>query len=405
MIEEQEAVAEKVQEGKEQNGDLEISVEDLESRKDRSPPPEPVGPAKPSGTDAGTAEAVDQPPANPADESSGSEITNAKLAEEVTDQILAKFLQEELAGAKIQTVFRRELSVPPAPEPKKAAAQQGSPKERIRREPGISGCELEVAPDVAFNINSSSISCDQIVAGVDTSLEAVEQYIEGIFAQIRIRGKQFMNAFYTPIYKNPLIVLSNLQRQNIGQANQSQLDLTNTLSSILNVQLYLTLEKARENVIREALQQIKDATNGQNMAQDDNLSELLSESDHIHNKAIFDAVNEALNSVRPYGQLGEPMPWSGRPRRNFFPFASEDDLEDVLGAVKVKLMEWADMRAGQISTGVAVSHTDPPEISPAPKEASASKDKNGAEKQEDKGEEAKTPGPKEEPQSESSLIK
>ena len=30
--------------------------------------------------------------------------------------------------------------------------------------------------------------------------------------------------------------------------------MTNTLSSILNVQLYLTLEKARENVIREALQ-------------------------------------------------------------------------------------------------------------------------------------------------------
>ena len=38
------------------------------------------------------------------------------------------------------------------------------------------------------------------------------------------------------------------------------------------------------------------------MAQDDNLSELLSESDHIHNKAIFDAVNEALNMVRPYAQ-------------------------------------------------------------------------------------------------------
>ena len=112
-----------------------------------------------------------------------------------------------------------------------------------------------------------------------------------------------MNAFYTPIYKNPLIVLSNLQRANIGQANQTgQLDLTNTLSSILNVQLYLTLEKARENVIREALQQIKEATNGENMAQDDNLSELLSESDHIHNKAIFDAVNEALNMVRPYAQ-------------------------------------------------------------------------------------------------------
>ena len=64
--------------------------------------------------------------------------------------------------------------------------------------------------------------------------------------------------------------------------------------------------------------------NGENLAQEENLSELLSESDHIHNKAIFDAVNEALNSVRPYGALGEPMPWSGKARKNFFNYASED---------------------------------------------------------------------------------
>ena len=103
----------------------------------------------------------------------------------------------------------------------------------------------------------------------------------------------------------------------------------------MNVQLYLTLEKARENIIRDALQQIKDAAaEDQDFAVDSNLSELLSESDHIHNKAIFDAVNEALNMVRPYGRFGEPMPWSFRPRKNFFPFANEKDLESVLGNVK-----------------------------------------------------------------------
>ena len=76
------------------------------------------------------------------------------------------------------------------------------------------------------------------------------------------------------------------------------------------------------------------------MAIDSNLSELLSESDHIHNKAIFDAVNEALNSVRPYGKLGEPMPWSNRPRKNFFPYASESDLEGILENVKKCILEW-----------------------------------------------------------------
>lgn len=45
---------------------------------------------------------------------------------------------------------------------------------------------------------------------------------------------------------------------------------------------------------------------------------MISEADHIHNKAIFDAVNEAMNSIRPYGLEGEPMPWSHRPRKNVF---------------------------------------------------------------------------------------
>ena len=30
---------------------------------------------------------------------------------------------------------------------------------------------------------------------------------------------------------------------------------------------------------------------------------------HIHNKAIFDALNETLDKVRPYGVWGEPFSW------------------------------------------------------------------------------------------------
>ena len=52
----------------------------------------------------------------------------------------------------------------------------------------------------------------------------------------------------TPIYKNPLEVLSNLQRPDFGEM-EGTLDFTNSLAFILNVQLYLTLEKAKENVI------------------------------------------------------------------------------------------------------------------------------------------------------------
>jgi hypothetical protein len=33
---------------------------------------------------------------------------------------------------------------------------------------------------------------------------------------------------------------------------------------------------------------------------DDEMADLMSEAQHIHNKVIFDCVNEGLNMVRPY---------------------------------------------------------------------------------------------------------
>ena len=30
---------------------------------------------------------------------------------------------------------------------------------------------------------------------------------------------------------------------------------------------------------------------------------------HIHNKALFDAMNEYLDLLRPYGVWGKPFPW------------------------------------------------------------------------------------------------
>ncbi len=84
--------------------------------------------------------------------------------------------------------------------------------------------------------------------GIETSDEAIEQYIDEIFSQITLRREQFLQAFITPIYKNPLEILSNLQRPDYGEIDNNSMDMTNSMAYILNVQLYLTLEKARENV-------------------------------------------------------------------------------------------------------------------------------------------------------------
>lgn len=41
---------------------------------------------------------------------------------------------------------------------------------------------------------------------------------------------------------------------------------------------------------------------------------MLAEWENIHNKVIFDGINEALDNFRPYGLRGPPMPWSQQTR-------------------------------------------------------------------------------------------
>lgn len=41
---------------------------------------------------------------------------------------------------------------------------------------------------------------------------------------------------------------------------------------------------------------------------------MLAEWENIHNKVLFDAVNDALDEFRPYGLRGPPAPWSGQTR-------------------------------------------------------------------------------------------
>jgi hypothetical protein len=126
-----------------------------------------------------------------------------------------------------------------------------------------------------------------------------------------------------------------------------------TMMCILNVQLYLTLEKERESVIKEAIEQIK--MQSEEEINEEELAEMISEADHIHNKAIFDCVNEAMNLCRPYSAQGEPMPWSAAPRKNVY-LMIDDTLESVhrcldkvLEQVKGHVMRWADTRAGAIN--------------------------------------------------------
>jgi hypothetical protein len=47
------------------------------------------------------------------------------------------------------------------------------------------------------------------------------------------------------------------------------------------------------------------------------IDDFICELDRIHNKAIFDSFNEALDYYRPFGIKGRPLPW-----KVFLPFLS-----------------------------------------------------------------------------------
>ena len=72
---------------------------------------------------------------------------------------------------------------------------------------------------------------------------------------------------------------------------------------IVSVELYLEIEKARE----EQFQRRK--------ATADARSKQIWEAVHIFNKCLFDSINESLMKFRPYGLVGQPMPWSNKVRR------------------------------------------------------------------------------------------
>jgi hypothetical protein len=73
------------------------------------------------------------------------------------------------------------------------------------------------------------------------------------------------------------------------------------------------------------------------------------EMENIHNKAIFDGLNEALDGMRPYGLRGPPLPWSKQGRTLTFRFGTKDCLDDLLNEAEIRVLSWARQQIGVIS--------------------------------------------------------
>lgn len=63
--------------------------------------------------------------------------------------------------------------------------------------------------------------------------------------------------------------------------------------------------------------------------------------ENIHNKAIFDGMNEALDGMRPYGLRGPPILWSKQSKMLTFKYGNATSLDDLLNDAKSKVMNWS----------------------------------------------------------------
>lgn len=73
----------------------------------------------------------------------------------------------------------------------------------------------------------------------------------------------------------------------------------------------------------------------------------------FHNKAIFDAFNEALNAHRPYGLKGVPYLWRSQQNcKN--QIVGESDIGKILKQAQERVVDWYGSACGFLGTSIEV---------------------------------------------------
>jgi hypothetical protein len=166
---------------------------------------------------------------------------------------------------------------------------------------------------------------------VKTDSQSVLGYAELILEAAGSLSRQRIEAsLLTPRHKDPSQVLEMLASfdtiEFIDQDAEPKVE-------VIGVDVYLQLERRSEEVAS-----MKNLPPG--------FFSNASEEGHIHNKMIFDCVNEALALHLPYGDRALPMPWSSETRR----LRKDVDLDRVFTAVKDRLRHWSQMEVGLLPT-------------------------------------------------------
>ncbi|CAI2375613.1 unnamed protein product [Moneuplotes crassus] len=166
----------------------------------------------------------------------------------------------------------------------------------------------------------SSDSSTYSALKIPTDSAYVKQYISEVLQEIeKDMPSEIGENLSVPIKINDLILLRDLQGSEYTVDHIPGFE----TKSIIDIQVYLRKERtdkaAKENerkkLINSVIQKENSGSSHNIMKELDEKSvettySMLCEYQHIHNKAIFDALNEALDRRRPYGLRGCPPIWS-----------------------------------------------------------------------------------------------
>eukprot|EP00826_Nyctotherus_ovalis_P028830 TRINITY_DN2272_c0_g1_i10.p1 TRINITY_DN2272_c0_g1~~TRINITY_DN2272_c0_g1_i10.p1 ORF type:complete len:616 (-),score=189.41 TRINITY_DN2272_c0_g1_i10:133-1956(-) len=165
--------------------------------------------------------------------------------------------------------------------------------------------------------------------GIKTNIYQINDYMNELLHEVfATQQESFISSISQPVIEDPFEVLKRIQNADKECCAEA---CVYELYPVLQLDTYLELEKKHEASRTEEAES--------------ELQDLLEECEHIHNKAVFDATNEALAMMRPYGTAGQPMPWSLAPR---ILVSKIFEPAEIIRKVKSTVLEWANSEAGTL---------------------------------------------------------
>jgi len=150
--------------------------------------------------------------------------------------------------------------------------------------------------------------------GIRADEAYIGNYIDILLTEVMRNHKEhFIAEINKAAVRDPISILKSI--------NTSNTQMKYDVEPIIALTTYLDVEKS--NIVEERLEEFM----------------------NIHNKAIFDSVNEALTLIRPYGLNGEPTPWSKQSR---VLFKGIKDQSVIISNIKNMVLDWVSFKVGTL---------------------------------------------------------